>query len=165
MNSYMMQTVCKTGIFVICAQVLVHFRPNATYEKYMKMLVSAIILLQLFLPVSNLFTGEENNSLAARVAWFEEQLSQNMEQAVQKYSEGEALLERMTLEEVRERMNTAAVAKQPASGVDSVQKIDPIQIQPPQGQEGGAGDGGEGEEDKGGAAGKGAEFLEEMVSP
>lgn len=142
MNSFLMQTVCKTGIFVICAQVLVHFRPNATYEKYMKMLVSAIILLQLFLPVSNLLAGEENKSLAARVAWFEEQLSEHMEQAVQKFSEGEELLERMTLEEVRERMNAAAVAELSDSAVDSVQKIDPIQIQVPQGQEGGAKDGG-----------------------
>ena len=149
MNSYLVQTVCRTGIFVICAQVLVHFRPNASYEKYMKMLVSAIILLQLFLPVSSLFTGEGEQSLAERVAQFEEQLELSMERAVQKYSASEELLERMTLEEVRERMNGADMPKQPDSDVNTVQKIEPIQIQLPQEREGGAGygeDSGEGRE-------------------
>lgn len=146
MNSYLVQTVCRTGIFVICAQVLVHFRPNASYEKYMKMLVSAIILLQLFLPVSSLFTGEGEQGLAERVAQFEEQLELSMERAVQKYSESEELLERMTLEEVRERVNRADVPKQPDSDVNTVQKIEPIQIQLPKEQEGGAGDGGDSKE-------------------
>ena len=149
MNTNLVQTVCRTGIFVICAQVLVHFRPNASYEKYMKMLVSAIILLQLFMPVSSLFTGEEEQGLAERVAQFEEQLELSMERAVQKYSASEELLERMTLEEVRERVNRADVPKQPDSDVNTVQKIEPIQIQLLQEREGGAGygeDSGEGRE-------------------
>lgn len=146
MNSYLVQTVCRTGIFVICAQVLVHFRPNASYEKYMKMLVSAIILLQLFMPVSNLFAGEEEQGLAERVVQFEEQLELSMERAVQKYSASEELLERMTLEEVRECVNGADVPKRLNSDVNTVQRIEPIQIQLPQEQEGGAGDVGDGEE-------------------
>ena len=73
-------TIIRTGIFIICAQVLVHFRPKGSYEKYFKMLVSAMILIQLFLPVSNLFTGEGENSLAARVEWFRQQLEQSLEQ-------------------------------------------------------------------------------------
>lgn len=166
MNSYLMQTVCRTGIFVICAQVLIHFRPDASYEKYMKMLVSAIILIQLFLPVSNLFAGEKEQSLAERAAWFEEQMELSMRQAAQRYSESEEILTRMTLEEVRERLDKTVVPQTPGSDVDSVQKIEPIKIQVPKEWEGGAGDGKEGREgDQGGEDGKVTESLEEMVSP
>ncbi len=126
------ETVCRTGIFVICAQVLVHFRPNASYEKYMKMLVSVMILLQLFLPVSNLFTGEGERSLAARVAWFEQQLNDSMEQAAARYSAGEEILERMTLEEVQERVESAEAKKVSASHVEAVPKVERIRIQLPQ---------------------------------
>lgn len=156
MNSYLTQCICRTGIFVICAQVLVHFRPNASYEKYMKMLVSAIILLQLFLPVSNLFAGEEQQSLSERVARFEEQLNAGMEEALQLYSEEERLLESMTLEEVRIRLAQSSVPE--VSGgdmgalskdadariVEPVTKIQKIQIRMP--EEGGAEVGGEGQE-------------------
>lgn len=82
-----MDTICRTGVLIICAQVLIHFRPDSTYEKYMKMLVSAMILLQLFLPVSNLFTGTGEKSLEARVAWFEEEINKRMEQAALEYEQ------------------------------------------------------------------------------
>ena len=153
MNSYLIQSVCRTGIFVICAQVLVHFRPNASYEKYMKMLVSAIVLLQLFLPVSNLFAGEEQQSLQTRVEWFEEQLSAGMEQALQQYCEGESLLENMTLEEVRERLAQSSLpevsggdldALSEAAAARSVEPVTKIQrIQIGLTEEGGANVGGE----------------------
>lgn len=112
MHSYLMNTICRTGIFIICAQVLVHLRPKGSYEKYLKMLVSAMILMQLFLPVSTFFTGEGERSLAARVAWFQKQLSQSMEQMEQKYSEGESILEQMTLEEVQNHIALKAVERE-----------------------------------------------------
>lgn len=128
MHFDLIETVCRTGIFVICAQVLVHFRPDASYEKYMKMLVSVMILLQLFLPVSNLFTGEGEQSLAARVAWFEEQLNYNMEQAAERYRASEEILERMTLEEVQERVAEAGAESVSADRVEAVPKIERIQV-------------------------------------
>lgn len=82
-----METICRTGIFIICAQVLIHFRPKASYDRYLKMLVSAMILIQLFLPVSALFTGEGEGTLAERVAWFQEELSLRMDEAARSYEE------------------------------------------------------------------------------
>jgi len=85
MYSYLMESICKTGIFIICAQVLLHFRPKASYEKYLKMLVSAMILIQLFIPVSNLFHWGEEQSLEERVAWFEAELNLRMNGATLGY--------------------------------------------------------------------------------
>lgn len=131
MNSDLMQTVCRTGIFVICAQALVHFRPNASYEKYMKMLVSAIILLQLLLPVSDLFAGGEGQRLEERVEWFEEQLRMGMERAGRQYGEGAKSLEHMTLEEVRgqlaESSAEAAADEAERTDLDEAERIAPIE--------------------------------------
>lgn len=126
MHSYLMNTICRTGIFIICAQVLVHLRPKGSYEKYLKMLVSAMILMQLFLPVSTFFTGEGERSLAARVAWFQKQLSQSMEQMEQKYSEGESILEQMTLEEVLQ--NTQDTTQTPDASPVQVAPVEKIEI-------------------------------------
>ncbi len=136
MSFRFMETVCRTGIFVICAQALVHFRPNVSYEKYMKMLVSVVILLQLFLPVSSLIAGEEQEDLTARAEWFEEQMRVSLEQAMQRYSEGEKILEDMTLKEVLRRAEQSAEQDVSApdagqtSGSAAVQDAIPEKIAP-----------------------------------
>lgn len=80
MQSYFVESICKTGIFIICAQVLVHFRPKASYEKYLKMLVSAMILVQLFAPIGELFAESNEQNFTENVAQFEEELSKRLEQ-------------------------------------------------------------------------------------
>lgn len=138
MYSYLMNTICKTGIFIICAQVLVHLRPKGSYEKYLKMLMSAMILMQLFLPVSTFFTGEGEKSLAARVAWFEEQLTQSMEQMERNHAEGESILEQMTLEEVQNRIAIKAQEREAAQDISPVQiaPVEKIEIHMQSGQDG-----------------------------
>ena len=51
MQNLLFQAICRVGIFMICAQAIVHFRPKEAYEKYLKLLVSAMVLVQLFLPL------------------------------------------------------------------------------------------------------------------
>ncbi len=69
-----MTAVCRIGVFVICAQTLIHCRPNGSYEKYLKMLLSAMILIQLVLPIGHILTGTGEESLEERIKWFQEQL-------------------------------------------------------------------------------------------
>lgn len=40
----------NVGIFIVCAQAIIHFRPKASYEKYLKVLVSIIVLVMLMVP-------------------------------------------------------------------------------------------------------------------
>ena len=46
-----LQTITRIGSFLICARLLMHFRPDGSYEKYLKFLVSMMVLAQLLLPV------------------------------------------------------------------------------------------------------------------
>lgn len=110
------QTICRTGIFMICAQAIVHFRPQESYEKYLKLLVSAMVLVQLFLPLGSLLTGIGGEEAARRLESFRRSLEQSMEEAQMRAEETDRLLERMTLEEVRRRMEERAAEEGQAAG-------------------------------------------------
>lgn len=100
----LLQTICRIGIFMICAQAIVHFRPKETYEKYLKLLVSVMILIQLFLPMGSFLLGGGMEQTLEELALFRTQLEQNMESAAQEAAAADKLLEQMTLEEVRKRV-------------------------------------------------------------
>lgn len=108
MNNMLFQAICRTGIFMICAQTIVQFRPHESYEKYLKLLVSVMILVQLFLPIGRLFTDSGSMEADELLASFRENLEQGMEEAERQAREADALLQQMTLEEVRRRMGEQA---------------------------------------------------------
>lgn len=94
------QAICQMGIFMICAQAIIHFRPNGSYEKYMKMLVSVMILVQIFLPVTRLFSAGAPG-LEDRISWFEQQMKESMKAAEQSMTAADEILRKMTLEEIK----------------------------------------------------------------
>ena len=104
MQNILFQTICRVGIFMICAQAIIHFRPRESYEKYLKLLVSVMILIQLFLPVGRFLMGEGMEQTLEGLELFRVQLEQEMESAAQEAAAADELLEQMTLEEVRRRM-------------------------------------------------------------
>lgn len=101
------KSICQLGIFMICAQAIVHFRPNGSYEKYLKMLVSVMILVQVFLPITKLFSFGTKQGIEESIAGFEAQIEKSMDEAVKSAARTDALLGSMSLEEVRNRMERA----------------------------------------------------------
>ncbi len=98
MQSFM-EAIVRMGIFMICAQVLIHFRPNGSYEKYIKLLVGAMVLVQIFFPVMNLFL-EEGQTMEERVAWFEEKLEDSRKEALKNAGETENMIRSAAMEEL-----------------------------------------------------------------
>ena len=135
MFSNLFQTICRIGIFMICAQAIVHFRPEEAYEKYLKLLVGSMILIQLFLPVGRLLFRGEGQELVLKSEEFMEELEAQMAAAEKSALEAEALLEQMTLEEVRRRAEEARISEEsnkispemPDSGEEAVIEIEPIE--------------------------------------
>lgn len=79
-------SIRQIGIFMICAQALIYFKPKGSYEKYMKLLVSAMILVQILSPVAALLSGREGQSLEERIAFYSDSFEQGLgEAAVQEY--------------------------------------------------------------------------------
>lgn len=98
--------ICQIGIFMICTQAMMHFSPNGSYKKYIKMLVSVMILVQVFRPISGLLSSGGEYSFEDRVAWFEEQVQVNMEQVSITTVITDEILNKMTLEEVQSLMTS-----------------------------------------------------------
>lgn len=80
MNSQIVKSICQMGTFMICAQAIVHFRPKASYEKYLKMLMSAMILMQLLMAVGGFFSKDGGKKIAERAEWFAKSMEESMEE-------------------------------------------------------------------------------------
>lgn len=105
------QIICRIGIFMICAQAVIHFRPQAAYEKYLKLLVSTMVLIQLFLPIGRILFHGDSEELAMKSQAFLEGLEAEISAAESKAYETDALLEQMTLEEIRRRVEETRAAE------------------------------------------------------
>ncbi len=76
-----LEDIRSVGIFLICAQLLIHFRPDGSYVKYLRLLVSIMILVQLLEPFFSLFGLLEKGQLQKRVDEMERKLMQIREEA------------------------------------------------------------------------------------
>lgn len=127
MLNSLFQTICRIGIFMICAQAIVHFRPEGAYEKYLKLLVGSMILIQLFLPVGRLLFLGEGQELALKSEEFMEELEAEMAAAEKNALETEALLEQMTLEEIRRRVEEAHAPEENGEATDGGSEINGLE--------------------------------------
>ena len=81
MLSGWLNNIRSIGIFLICAQMLIHFRPNGAYVKYLRLLVSIMILVQVMEPVGSLIGLLESGQLQEQVKEIEERLLQIREES------------------------------------------------------------------------------------
>ncbi len=111
MQNSFFQAVCRVGIFMICAQAVVHFRPQEAYEKYLKLLVGIMVMIQLFWPIGGFLLGEGKQEAADILERFRQGLEQGMAEAEKRTAEAEAVLEQMTLEELRRHLEQQGEAE------------------------------------------------------
>lgn len=78
---WLYRVVGQAGIFLICAQTIVHFRPKEAYEKYLKLLLSVMLLTQLLQPVLSVFGGGVEQNAQAQVEEFTEELQSVLNRA------------------------------------------------------------------------------------
>ena len=99
----LLNSIRQMGVFMICAQALLYFKPKGSYEKYMKLLVSAMILVQLLSPVAALLAGKAGASLEERIAYYTNSFEQGM---------GEGALEEYRMEQIRQHLLTSQISAQ-----------------------------------------------------
>lgn len=142
-------SIRQIGIFMICAQALIYFKPKGSYEKYLKLLVSTMILVQLLGPVQALFSDSGGQSLEERIAFYSSSFEQGLE---------EATLEEYQVEQIRQQLLTAQIKAQmeawdigtesDLTETDEIRiQIDPVTVGTPQS---GLSDMEQGEEEHGG---------------
>lgn len=108
MQNLFFRAICQAGIFMICAQAIVHFRPKEAYEKYLKLLVSLMVLIQLFLPVGSFLLGGGGQETEALLKEFRRELEQGIKDVEESAAEADEILGQMTLEEIRRQMKENA---------------------------------------------------------
>ena len=77
---WLYRVIGQAGIFLICAQTVVHFRPKESYDKYLKLLLSVMLLLQLLQPVLTMFGGGDGWNAEEQVTRASEQAEQSQEE-------------------------------------------------------------------------------------
>lgn len=96
-------SIRQMGVFMICAQALIYFKPKGAYEKYLKLLVGAMILVQLLGPVQALLSSGGGQSLEERVAFYSSSFEQGL---------GEAAPEEYRVEQIRQQLLAAQLQAQ-----------------------------------------------------
>lgn len=116
MSESLLQMIKGVGIFVVCAQMLLHFKPSETYGKYIRLLVSIMVLAQLVSPIMGIFGRKSTQSFGERVIWYDEMLRQGTEDADRTDDRAQALLEQMTLEEIKSRIDSQNMEEKGSEG-------------------------------------------------
>lgn len=139
----LLSSIRQMGVFMICAQALIHFKPKGSYEKYLKLLVSAMILVQLLSPIAALLSGKDGLSLEERISLYTDSFDQGL---------GEATMQEYRIDQLRQslleaQMQTLDISSQgveqetagESAGRESREKvgeidiqIDPVMIETPQ---------------------------------
>ncbi len=103
----LLNSIRQMGVFMICAQALIYFKPKGSYEKYLKLLVSAMILVQLLSPVAALLSGKEGQSLEERIGFYSNSFEQGS---------GEAAFQEYRVEQIRQQLLTTQLRAQMEAG-------------------------------------------------
>ena len=72
----LLSKIGQLAVFLICAQTLVHFRPKKSYEKYIKLLVSMMLLILLVEPVMDFLGKGEKGDFLERIFVYEQKLEE-----------------------------------------------------------------------------------------
>lgn len=107
---FLFQAVKQIGIFMICAQAILHFKPSDKYEKYMKLLISIMVLVQILMPIVQCFSRESSaySYFFEQVEKIRTEMKRELEQMeVESIMQEETILQEIR-EEVKTRINKAA---------------------------------------------------------
>lgn len=99
------EVIKQAGIFMICAQMLLHFKASENYGKYIRLLMSMMVLIQLAVPLSGLLRGRTGENLAQGLTRYETLLTEQRGEINEACIQAEQLLEELTLEEIKTRIN------------------------------------------------------------
>lgn len=140
-----LQLLKDTAVFLLAAQMLMHFLPAKKYEKYGKLMVSMIVLSQLALPilsvgkrdVSGQFWGifeqleEENEMFSGKLSALEgtgeDVVKSGILQSVEQQVEQAAAAAAVEVADVRLREDGVLVIEVKKTGAESTVKIDPVE--------------------------------------
>ncbi len=125
----MLEKIGQLAVFLICAQTLVHFRAKESYEKYMKLLVSMMLLILLVEPIMNLFSERTCGTFLEQVRWYEQQLREIVISTGLENQEIQQRLQDITQKSVEEAVGMESVLHMQEAEKKSVERDERAYIQ------------------------------------
>ena len=111
MGKTFLEFMKEIGIFIICAQSLIHFVAGKKYEKYMKVLIGMMILAQFVAPVRDILSDGSAQMMWTEIERFQTQMEEAMGEAESMAGEmdfaaGEEQLKSLAEEQMKEEEET-----------------------------------------------------------
>lgn len=111
MGKTFLEFMKEIGIFIICAQSLIHFVAGKKYEKYMKVLIGMMILAQFVAPVRDILSDGSAQMMWTEIERFQTQMEEAMGEAESMAGEmdfaaGEEQLKSLAEEQMKEEEGT-----------------------------------------------------------
>lgn len=151
MGAQFLDLLKKVTIFMLAGQIIVQFLPSGGYEKYVKMMISIMVLSQIALPILSLGKFDAQQTFQTALRQYEEEMERISRQVEEAGLEGRdyqqealSLTARNSLEEVSaqygvtvtavSRTADGRLALQVSGGTQQQVRIEKVEI-PSQGQE------------------------------
>ena len=151
MGAQFLDLLKKVTIFMLAGQIIVQFLPSGGYEKYVKMMISIMVLSQIALPILSLGKFDAQQTFQTALRQYEEEMeriSRQVEEAGLQsrdyQQEALSLTARNSLEEVSaqygvtvtavSRTADGRLALQVSGGTQQQVRIEKVEVSP-QGQE------------------------------
>lgn len=100
----MFETIRRVGIFMICAQMIVHLKPNESYEKYLKLLMSVMVMVQIIFPIMQFLGSDwDGEDFADRVRAYGQSL-QGEKSGTDITDAADEILEEYAMQEIHSRL-------------------------------------------------------------
>lgn len=151
MGAQFLDLLKKVTIFMLAGQIIVQFLPSGGYEKYVKMMISIMVLSQIALPILSLGKFDAQQTFQTALQQYEEEMERISRQVEEAGLQGRdyqqealSLTARTSLEEVSAQygVTVTAVSRteddrlslQVSGGTQQRVRIEKVEISP-QGQE------------------------------
>lgn len=130
MLNVLLKEVGQVAIFLICAQTLLHFRAKDSYEKYIKLLISMMLLILLAEPLLDLLSLEEGTSFIEKIQGYEQRIESVMGSSLMSEADIENFLINITTKKVEQGMEYVQSAELAEQEVQQGADADvPVQTQ------------------------------------
>ena len=107
MGDNLLAFIKEVSIFVVCAQMIMHFKPTAQYGKYIKLLIGIMVLAKLFVPITSIFGKGGEAVFSQKLDYYQEMVANSMAEAGLESVATAERVEEMRLEEVKSILNNS----------------------------------------------------------
>lgn len=100
----MLAMIKQISIFIICAQMILHFKAEQKYGKYLKLLIGVMVLAQLFVPLMSLL-GQGEEVFAEKLTYYMSRVAGNGEGERNTGIPGEEDFTKLQIQEIKSIFN------------------------------------------------------------